>query len=120
MLWSRSFTNLLFFSFSFLSLMKESECMAGERLPALLACVRWRGLTGEGVAKSLGTAGGGTSSTTCTARRGRGKEEGRGMLLELERGLSGMAPSRTGPGDDQKSLSGITLRHRVLADCIFP
>ena len=105
MLWSRSFTNLLFFSFSFLSRIKLSECIAGERLPALVTWLRCLGLTGEGVARSLGTAGGGTTSTTCTASRGRGREEGRGMLLELVLGLSGITTLRSAAaaGDDQKS-----------------
>ena len=90
MLWSRSLTNLLFFSFSFLSLRRVSECMAGERLPALEERPRWRGLTGEGVERSAGTAGGGTTSTTWTASLETGREEGRGMFL----GLSGITVRR--------------------------
>ena len=80
MLWSRSLTNLLFFSFSVLFMIILSEWTAGERLPPrvsawplLAGCL---GLTGEGVARSLGTAGGGTTSTTWPASRGRGREEG--------------------------------------------
>ena len=85
MLWSRSLTNLLFFSFSFLSLRAVWECMAGERLPALEGRPRCLGLTGEGVERSGGTAGGGTTSTTWT-----GREEGRGMFL----GLTGITVTR--------------------------
>ena len=112
MLWSRSFTNLLFFSFSFLSLRRVSECMAGERLPALAGSARWRGLTGEGVARWVGTAGGGTTSTTCTASLGRGREEGRGTVLSLVLGLSGITPPEGGSSSLQDP--------RVLAHCIFP
>ena len=101
MLWSRSLTNLLFFSFSVLFIIILSEWTAGDRLPPrvsgwilLAGCL---GLTGEGVARSLGTAGGGTTSTTCPARsagltapRGRGSEEGRGALVV--RGISSPSP----------------------------
>ena len=99
MLWSRSLTNLLFFSFSVLFIIILSEWTAGERLPPRVsACILLAGclgLTGEGVARSLGTAGGGTTSTTCPARsrltpRGSGREEGRGTVWVLSLGLSGI------------------------------
>ena len=105
MLWSRSLTNLLFLvlSDSFLCsapALESTVVMAGDRLPALVswlsltpgACL---GLTGEGVARSRGTRGGGTSSDTCPARhvpepRGSGREEGRVREVWLTRGLSGI------------------------------
>ena len=137
MLWSRSLTNLLFFSFSVLFMIILSEWTAGERLPPLVsACILLAGclgLTGEGVARSLGTAGGGTTSTTCPARsrltpRGSGREEGRGTVMVLGLGLSGITSLHQAHHlclclavtDQRRSLSRITLRPRVLAGCIFP
>ena len=145
MLWSRSLTNLLFFSFSVLFMIILSEWTAGERLPPLVsACILLAGclgLTGEGVARSLGTAGGGTTSTTCPARsrltpRGSGREEGRGTVWGPGLGLRGITGLRQGQShttrlaislylclavtDQRRSLSGITLRPGVLAGCIFP
>ena len=147
MLWSRSLTNLLFFSFSFLFRIILSEWTAGERLPprvsAWILLADCLGLTGEGVARSLGTAGGGTTSTTCPARsrlrpRGSGSEEGRGTVVVVLglRGLRGI----TGTPPQPQTEASITLsvsvwlrlwgsekkfvkNHftaRVLADCIFP
>ena len=147
MLWSRSLTNLLFFSFSVLFIIILSEWTAGERLPPRVsACILLAGclgLTGEGVARSLGTAGGGTTSTTCPARsrltpRGSGREEGRGTVWVLSLGLSGITERLQTQtrrvtisvsvwdwaqlNNQRRSLSGITLRPRVLAgwSCIFP
>ena len=98
MLWSRSLTNLLFFSFSVLFMIILSEWTAGERLPPLVSAsillADCLGLTGEGVARSLGTAGGGTSSTTWRARAGSGREEGRAKLWLLGLGLSGITAGR--------------------------
>ena len=106
-MWSSSFTNLEFLFLSEDTLRSEiilSELlMAGDKLPArvllstcslLTACL---GLTGEGVAKSRGTLGGGTSSDTFPASpppRGSGRDEGRVTWLELTRGLSGMSHTR--------------------------
>ena len=116
MLWSSSFTNLLFllltlspdnFLVSAIVVIFLSVVIAGDRLPArvllsdtcrdLFTCL---GLTGEGVASSRGTWGGGTISATLPARplpRGIGSEDGRVMLLELTRGLSGITGTKTCP-----------------------
>ena len=106
MLWSRSLTNLLFLvlSDSFLCsapALESTVVMAGDRLPALVSWLsltpgaQCLGLTGEGVPRSRGTRGGGTSSDTCPARhepapRGSGREEGRVREVWLTRGLSGI------------------------------
>ena len=132
MLWSRSLTNLLFFSFSVLFTIILSEWTKGERLPprvsAWILVAGCLGLTGEGVARSLGTAGGGTTSTTCPARgrarpRGSGREEGRGTVVGPGlRGGGGGGGITASPSlcDQRRTLSRITLRPGVLADCIFP
>ena len=107
-LWSSSFTNLLFLpptlspdnflvSVAAVVVILLSVVIAGDKLPArVLLSDTWRdlftcrGLTGEGVASSRGTLGGGTISATFPARplpRGIGSEDGRVILLELTRGL---------------------------------
>lgn len=95
-LWSSNFTNLLFLLLSEDTLRSGrilSVFVAGDKLPArVLSTFNFtcRGLTGDGVAKSRGTCGGGTSSDTFPANpRGIGREDGRVTWLET-RGLSGM------------------------------
>ena len=94
-LWSSNFTNLLFLLLSEDTLRSGrilSELVAGERLPARVSTFIFtcRGRTGDGVARSRGTWGGGTSSDTFPANpRGIGNEDGRVTWLET-RGLSGM------------------------------
>ena len=139
MLWSRSLTNLLFLvlSESFLCsapALESTVVMAGDRLPALAAGpVSWLGpgapvtclgLTGEGVARSRGTRGGGTSSDTCPARhepgpRGRGREEGRVREAGLTRGLSGITGDHWHTGHTGQTgltrLTGLTASFILIA-----
>ena len=129
MLWSSSFTNLLFLPptlspDNFLvsaAVMLLSVVIAGDRLPArVLLSDTWRdlftcrGLTGEGVASSRGTLGGGTISATLPARplpRGIGSEDGRVMLLELTRGLSGITDVSTTCNYTSIYCNNVSLNH---------
>ena len=108
-----------------------SEWTAGERLPPLVSA--WPllagclGLTGEGVARSLGTAGGGTTSTTWPASRGRGREEGRATLVELLelRGITGLNSVLTirlrsvSASSPSLSLAGRLIREEVCQESLY-
>ena len=99
--WSRSFTNLELFvlseTFRSGTILSETEVTAGDRLPARTAALSpcslaeaaCLGRTGEGVARSRGTCGGGITSE----RRGSGSEEGRAATVT--RGLSGIVTRDT-------------------------